>query len=198
VINGTDGVYLAGVTTSKNLPVTTNAAQGTNPCQSDPSGLPCLTGFVAYINAGANVQYLTYLGGASSSSALSITKNSRGEVYVGGMTTGYLGFPGAPPITPNPSAGYVTRLSADLTSVGWTRFLGAQVNSLVAWQSRFRFPFRGTYPTILYTTGWRVGLGGIFSSASEDGFVVTLTDSDRQVILPPIRPFPDRQPLVLP
>jgi hypothetical protein len=43
-------------------------------------------------------------------------------------------FPGAPPIKPNPTAGFLVKLTPALNVLNYTVFLGAQINGLAVLQ----------------------------------------------------------------
>jgi hypothetical protein len=183
VLNGSNGVYVGGSTYSPNFYTTPGAVQPNTPCGPVAADqLPCESGWLAYVNAGAIVQYSTYLGGTNSSHVNSIARNNRGEVYAGGVTTGYEGFPGAPAITPNPSAGYVTKLSGALDAVQWTRFLGAEVTGIVDYVPNTRFG--RLFQNYVYTTGWRVAPAPTAGDDLEDGFMVKISDPPIVVVQP--------------
>jgi len=80
-------------------------------------------------------------------------------------------FPGAPPITPNPYAGFLTKFTPQLSAIKYTTFLGAGIEGIVVTQAvPIFFP---TYPQI-YTTGYRY-TGGL-NLSNVDGFVVKLDE----------------------
>lgn len=174
------GVVVAGGTYSPNFYTTSNSAvQKTNPtCLS--GGVECESGWVARIGASGGVYYSTYLGGEGASYATTVSVNHNAQVYVGGVTSTYLGFPGAPAITPNPTAGYVTKLPDSLNSVAWTTFLGEEIHGLVARQPSPVWYPTGAPPTTIYTTGIRLVPKGtnpkLDTTAGTDGFVVQLID----------------------
>ena len=184
------GVVVVGGTYSPNFYTTSDSAvQKTNPaCLLGEKG-DCESGWVARIGATGSVFYSTYLGGAGSSSATTVAVNHNSQVYVGGITSTYVGFPGAPAIAPNPTAGYVTRLPDNLNTVSWTTFLGEEIHGLVARQpSPVRFP-TGAPPTTIYTTGVRLVPKGtnpkLDATAGTDGFVVQLVDGSAGIAAGP-------------
>ena len=121
-IHSTSGdVYVAGNTTSTNLPGTTGGAQPTNGGGNDP--------FIARLNAAlTTLTQATYLGGSSgdAASALAIHPTS-GDVYVAGFTTS-TNFPGttggAQTTNGGGIDGFVARLNAALTTLTQATYLG--------------------------------------------------------------------------
>lgn len=184
------GVAVAGGTYSPNFYTPAYASvQKTDPsCLS--GGFECESGFVARIGEDGAVDYSTYLGGIGSSEADAISVNRYSQIYVAGKTSTYLGFPGAPAITPNPTAGYVTKLPEDLTSVTWTTFLGEEIHGLVTTQPSVRFITTAPPPTTIYTTGIRLvpkdNNPKLNVTAGTDGFVVQLTDSTQATVFAPV------------
>ncbi len=82
--DATGNVYIAGASTSSNLPVTATALQPAYGGQtnSDFSG----DAFVAKFSPAGALMYLTYLGGNADDFATSIAVDSAGDAYVAGMT----------------------------------------------------------------------------------------------------------------
>jgi hypothetical protein len=116
--------------------------------------------------------FSTYLSGSNGDTYINaIAMNSGGEIYVAGDTSSTT-LPGAPAITPNPTAGFFTKLNSTLSSLSYTVFLGAKINGLVVTQPFPRLPIF-TYPTI-YTAGYRY-TGGL-NAANTDAFVVKLDE----------------------
>lgn len=79
-------VYVTGMTTSPDLPVTPGAFQSTHggPVMQPGGGQDA---FVAKLNSsGSAVAYSTYLGGSSQDTGYSIAVDSLGNAYVGGIT----------------------------------------------------------------------------------------------------------------
>jgi hypothetical protein len=89
-------------------------------------------------------------------------KAGRG-VYVSGETTSS-NFPGTAPLTPNPTAGFVSWFSPDLSTLAYTNLLGAQVNGVAVTS-----PLSNQWPGI-YAAGWR------YTGSNQDAFVVKLND----------------------
>jgi hypothetical protein len=128
--------------------------------------------YVAKLRPSGKISYLTYLNGSDGSSwGERIGLDSYGEAYVVGRTTSTT-FPGAPPITPNPTAGFLVKMDETGQGLLYTVLLGADVNSVAVVDTRARdVP---TYPTI-YTAGYRF-TGGT-AAGKEDAFVVKLSEA---------------------
>jgi hypothetical protein len=84
-------------------------------------------------------------------------------VYLTGSTSS-VHLPGGPVLTPNPTAGFVTKFSVDLSQVRYTQLLGRDVSAVA---------LRKTVPDApeIYTTGYRFTAG-----RDEDAFVVKLEE----------------------
>jgi hypothetical protein len=95
-----------------------------------------------------------------------------GGVYVTGSTTSKH-FPGAPALTPNPTAGFVSKFSFNLTQLRYTKPLGAQVSGVAVLK-----PAGTSSVPEIYAAGYRY-TGGTDSS-NEDAFVVKLDDDVAQ------------------
>ena len=183
-LNGNNGVYIGGDTGSPNFYTDGGVLMYDDPCAPTAANQPlCLSGFVALINGGFDIEYSTYFGGSSTSSVTSIGRNSNGEIYVGGTTNGWQGFPGAPQVTPNPSAGYLSKLSGNLNSALWTQFQGAAVSGLAIQPSTSRISQILGGATI-YTTGVRLPPVTTGGDAYEDGFMLRVSDPSSLVIRP--------------
>ena len=116
--------------------------------------------------------FSTYLSGSDGdTNANAIAMDRSGDVYIAGDTSSTT-FPGAPPIKPNPTAGFLTKLNPSLSAASYTVFLGAQINGLVVTQPSSRIPIFN-YPTI-YTSGYRY-TGGT-NATNTDAFVVKLDE----------------------
>ena len=117
----TGEIYVAGRTTSTNLPQTTGGAQ--------PNSGGNLDGFVARLNANlTSLLQVTYLGGSSNEEIWDIVISSAGEVYVAGWTAS-TNFPGTSDgAQPSHGGGagdaFVTRLNSSLTQILRSTYLG--------------------------------------------------------------------------
>ena len=82
--------------------------------------------------------------------------------------------PSAPPITPNPTAGFLVKMDKDGNGPLYTVFLGAAINSVAVVQPTRNLGVVLTYPSI-YTAGYRF-TGGTAAS-NQDAFVVKLDEA---------------------
>jgi Beta-propeller repeat len=167
VTNGNHDAYVAGYTNSANFPTTLGAFQTTRTSTQEA--------FVTEITSLGNIAHSTLLGaddGDTSGDAIAsdADKSSLGGVYVAGITTSSH-LPGAPSITPNPSAGFVSKFSHDLSLLHRTTLLGAAVNGIAA-QMESTNPFTIPVP-VVYAVGGRY-TGRDLSNL--DAFVVKLVE----------------------
>ncbi len=70
------------------------------------------------------------------------------------VTTAATDFPQAPPIVPNPTAGFVAKFTPQMSALDYVTFLGAQINGLAIYQAYSRLPYMPTYPKV-YVGGYR-------------------------------------------
>jgi hypothetical protein len=156
--------YITGQTIS-GFPTTPEAFQ-----PAKPSTGP--TAFVAKLVPLGEISNATYLGGTNGSSdGLSIAVDEAGQILVAGMTSS-TNFPGAPAITPNPTAGFLSKLTPQLNTLDYTTFLGAQISGVAVLHPS------GIHTTLysqIYTAGSRY-TGGI-DYQYLDAFVVKLSES---------------------
>jgi hypothetical protein len=130
-------------------------------------------GFVGKLSPQGKLSYLKYLNGTDgSSSAFGIATDAEGDTFVVGSTSSTT-FPGAPPIVPNPTAGFLVKFDKDGNGPLYTIFLGAEISSVAVVRPR-SFGVVVTYPTI-YTAGFRF-TGGTAAS-NLDAFVVKLDET---------------------
>ena len=130
-------------------------------------------GFVGKVSPQGKLTYLKYLSGTDgSTSAFGIATDAEGDTYVVGSTSSTT-FPGAPPIVPNPTAGFLVKFDKDGNGPLYTVFLGAQISGVAVVRPR-SLGVVVTYPTI-YTTGYRF-TGGTAAS-NQDAFVVKLDEA---------------------
>lgn len=80
VVDSAGNVYIAGVTSSPDFPVTTNTG-------STPPGSNQERSYVAKLSAAGEIVYSTLLGGSANSYAQAIAVNVSGEAIVSGMTS---------------------------------------------------------------------------------------------------------------
>jgi hypothetical protein len=108
-------------------------------------------------------------GNEGSSWGQGIAADSSGNVWVVGATTSH-SFPGAPPLTPNPYAGFVMKLDPSGNGPIYTVLLGAQINGAAVLKPVSHIPLPA-YP-LIYTTGYRFSGG-----SNRDAWVVKLDES---------------------
>ena len=125
-VDTSGSAYVTGVTLSSNFPTTPGAYSNT--CNS-----PCDSAYVAKLNpAGSALVYSTLLGGTGNKYSVgwSIAVDNSGSAFVGGTTT-FTNFPvtsNALQATTQP--GFVTKLSADGSSLVYSSYFGGEVKSL--------------------------------------------------------------------
>jgi len=159
--NGT--AYIAGYTLSADFPTSTTAFQSVRP------GLG-VNAFLVKLNSIGGVAFGSYLGandGATYANAVAIT--SAGEAYVAGYTTSSH-FPQAPPLKPNPTAGFLSKFTAAGNALEYSTLLGAQINGIAVVQYR---PRLGIIVTDVFNAGMRYLPG----TTNEDAFVVELQEN---------------------
>jgi hypothetical protein len=121
-VDATGSVYVAGVTTSADFPVTAGAVQQT------PGG-GVFDGFVSKLDAtGSALVYSTYLGGSAQDSASRIVVDAAGSAYVAGCTAS-TDFPGVGSGSlQGANAGdddaFVTKLDAAGSAIVYSTYLG--------------------------------------------------------------------------
>jgi hypothetical protein len=144
-VDAAGNIYIAGTTTSVNIPVTPGAFQQTfQPATCGYIGylgrqvpVPCAHGFVAKIDpAGAKIIWATYLGGALSDTPAAICADANGNVFV----TGNAGSPDFP-VTPGawftaPGSevfnGFITQIGADGSRLIYSTYLPGTSGAAIA------------------------------------------------------------------
>ena len=147
-VDSAGNVTVAGVTASRDYPVTPGAYQTTNFTTHPPSdttsvfgGLPYslpVTGYVTKLNStGSGLVFSTYVGGSSVDSISSMATDSAGRIYLGGVAKSP-DFPGLSVVPDACRPSYVyplafaTRLSADGSSLTETQLAFGLTPGLVA------------------------------------------------------------------
>ena len=128
--------------------------------------------FAMKLNATGKVVYTKLLNGDDGNSiAEGIAIDGSGNAYIVGNTSSS-DFPGAPVLTPNPTAGFITELDTNGNGPIFTRLFGASVNGVAVSTIR---PNPILPPiTNMYLAGYR--FTGGHNSNDEDAFVVRLTN----------------------
>ena len=122
--------------------------------------------------------YSSYLGGSNGSSVPTSIAVQGGNVYVAGNTSS-TSFPGAPVLTPNPTAGWVVKLAPQLNALNYTTFLGASINGIAVDVRYQRFTTLSNVE--VYTAGYR--FTGSTAISAEDGFAVKLVEPSTSPVL---------------
>jgi hypothetical protein len=117
-IDATYEAYVTGNTSSMDFPTTPGALKTAHPLNS--------TGFVAKLDASANIVYATYLGGSDSDSPSAIQIDTQGNAYVAGSTSS-ADFPttsGAFQTTSSTPDAFVSKLNPSGSALVYSTFLG--------------------------------------------------------------------------
>lgn len=148
VVDASYNAYVVG-TSFGFVPTTPRAFQ---PTKLSP-GFVSKTAHVSKVGPLGGVIYSTCLGGPDGETyGAAIAIDRAGNAYVGGYTTS-THFPGAPALTPNPTAGFVSKLSPTGGTLSYTTLLGAGANGVAVLQPALRVGI--FYPTQIYVTGIR-------------------------------------------
>jgi hypothetical protein len=134
--------------------------------------------FVAKLSPAGKLLFLKYFAGTDGGTVASgIATDAAGDTYLVGSTSSTT-FPGAPAITPNPTAGFLVKLDNNGNGPLYTVFLGAVIEAVAVVKPVPRFPALPTYP-LIYTAGYR--FTGSKVASNEDAFVVELTEAPSNV-----------------
>jgi len=176
-VDASGSVYLAGYSNSVDFPVTATGSLSPNSNHV----------FVAKLDpAGANLVYADYIGGNGADYGLALVLDGANDVYVTGSTTSS-NFPAVKayqPQQPGPYAGFLTRVSADGSSLLYSSYLGGNsfdqpagiaIDNLgqvfVAGSTMSQnFPLTNAYqPSALPNQGGVYGFYGFLTKFSADG-----------------------------
>ncbi len=138
--------------------------------------------FAAKLSTAGKLNYLVYLNGTDGvSDGYGIAIDADGEAFVVGSTTSTT-FPGAPPATPNPTAGFLVKLDKNGVGPLYTVLLGAAVHGVAVVKPVNHLG--GVVPTYatIFTAGYRFTGGTGIGNA--DAFVVKLDEKPPIVIHP--------------
>jgi hypothetical protein len=159
--NGSEDAYITGSVNSTNFPTTQGAFQTLK--TAGPQA------FVAQVDSASSAGLLvhsTVFSADGTTVPNAIANNDGRGVYLTGSTSS-VHLPGGPVLTPNPTAGFVTKFSVDLSQVRYTQLLGLDVSGVA---------LRKTVPDApeIYTTGYRYTGGHDYDH--EDAFLVKLEE----------------------
>jgi hypothetical protein len=172
-INGSD-VFVAGITTSTDLPVTAGAVQPTSGAPANTTcttgngpGAPCTDGFVFSLNSTGAPSYVTYLGGANDDGAFGIAVDGSGNAYVAGFTFSS-DFPTANAVDSQLNNGlnttfedgFVTEINPTGTAFVYSTYLGGTNNDFAS-------------AVAVDVNGEAYVTGGTTSAGTPNGFPVT-------------------------
>jgi len=176
-VDSTGSVYLTGYTNSPNFPL---ATLGTLPRNANHV-------FVAKLNStGTNLIYADYIGGNNEDYGLGLVLDSANDVYVTG-STGSSNFPVVNAYQsqqPGPYSGFLTKLSADGSSLLYSTYLGGStfdqptsiaIDSLgqvhvAGYTESQNFPTANAYQaTVLASQGGSYGIYGFLTTFSVNG-----------------------------
>ncbi|HMK23601.1 MAG TPA: SBBP repeat-containing protein, partial [Terriglobales bacterium] len=124
---------------------------------------------------GASLYFKQLVGTDGSSVGKAIATDADDDTWVAGSTSSTT-FPGAPPIRPNPSAGFLVKLDKNGNGPIYTVLLGASINGVAVIKPHPRVVVQPVFPTI-FTTGFRFTGGTAQSNA--DAFVVRVDEASR-------------------
>ena len=138
----TSGVYVAGITTSTDFPVSPGAPQTTSggggSCTTGNGNGVCTDGFIFKLDNTGATSYSTYIAGTNDDGVFGIAVDSAGNAYVTGFTFSPSDFPVMNPAYPvlnnnvasNPvfEDGFVTEINAAGTKWVYSTYLGGKDN----------------------------------------------------------------------
>jgi Beta-propeller repeat len=155
VVDSTNEAYVAGTSCTSDFPTNAKSFQQTPPSACLPQTGPYDTSaFVAKLSNTGSLLYSTYLGGTNGAvEATAIAIDSSENIFVAGVTTTGV-FPGATPITLNPTAGFLTKFHPKLYTIDSSIFLGAAISSIAEFEQTLDIPDPIVVPSIM-TTGYR-------------------------------------------
>ena len=121
--NGSNTAYVTGYTDFANFPTTPGAYQTSRASARTQA-------FVTEVTSDARIVRSTLLGADDGETrGFAIVNNDARGVYIAGYTSSSH-LPGAPALTPNPTAGFVSKFSQDLSELRYSQLLGAFVEGL--------------------------------------------------------------------
>jgi len=177
VVDSNDEAYITGTSCTSDFPTTSSSFQPTPPsaCLPLTTGQYFTSAFVAKLSCTGTLLYSTYFGGAGGYvNGNSIAIDRKQNIYLGGLTSTSL-IQDAPPITLNPTAGFVTKFHPKLYTVESTTLLGASVTNIAEWEPAPPSGSTNTSPITMFTAGYRYEVGSPTKALSYlDAFVVSV------------------------
>lgn len=177
-------IYVTGVTTSLDFPVTPDAFDLENGRFPVCQGGDCIDSFVVKIPAeGGSFEYATYLGGEHDDYAAGIAVDASGNAFVTGSTNSF-GIPRDNAFEPDKkqgSEGFITKLNADGSDVVFSSYIGGNRGdggTAIAVTPDGGAVFAGTsFSDDFLTKGafQAANAGGSSPETSLDGFVARVT-----------------------
>ena len=162
--NGSNAAYVTGYTHAANFPTTPGAFITSTTATGSQA-------FLTMIDSSTGIGHIvrsTLLGNDGDTEGYALASADPRAVYVAGSTSS-VQFPGAPPLAPNPTAGFVSKFSFDLSRLEYTKLLGADAFGVAVRNSTDTPPV----PEI-YVAGDRYTAGS--SLTNLDAFVVKLRE----------------------
>lgn len=178
VVDAANEAYVAGTSCTSDFPTNAKSFQQAPPSACLPQTGPYDTSaFAAKLGSTGSLLYSTYLGGTNGAvEATAIAIDSSHNIFVAGVTTTGI-FPGATPITLNPTAGFLTKFHPKLYTIDSSIFLGAAIASIAEFEPTLSIAdpidqAQVVVPSIM-TTGYRYRPGSpSLNSQYIDAFIV--------------------------
>jgi hypothetical protein len=162
--NGSNAAYVTGYTHASNFPTTA----GVFITSTTATGSQAFITMIDSSTGIGNIVHSTLLGNDGDTVGRALASAGAGAVYVAGSTSS-VQFPGALPLAPNPTAGFVSKFSFDLSRLQYTKLLGANAFGLAVRNST-------DTPTVpeIYVAGDRYTAG--LNLNNLDAFIVKLRE----------------------
>jgi hypothetical protein len=181
----TGTVFVAGITTSTNLPVSAGAVQSTSgspagtQCTTGTGSAPCTDAFVFELSPSGAPSYVTYLGGSNDDGAFGIAVDGSGNAYVAGFTFS-ANFPTANALYSQLNDGqnttfedgFVTEINPTGTAFVYSSYLGGANNdfaSAIAVDAKGAAYVTGGTTSAGPTNGFPVTAGAFQTECGTDG-----------------------------
>jgi hypothetical protein len=165
-VDGNSNLYLVGQTTSSRFPVSSGGW-----LNSKASADGVYSGFVVKLDGAGEPIWGSFWDSAGGNFLLnSVAFNKAGDVYFGGWTSSAL-IPGiSTSLAPNPTVGFIAKLTGDGHLFGYALRLGASVNGVAVYEQALRL---GTVPPQLLCAGYQLTDG---PKDTPDVFIVKIDE----------------------